>query len=171
MTMFANWRLRLASFQLAVAVVVGALAPASFAAVAKSDRSGLLEFRGGIQAQTTVKPATCTAGPGNAIAITLANVGGWSSLYLTASAPRSGERGVAKVSLQGTGHRDNAYAIALWNWTKKAGVGGSAAVHITANGTAGTINVVLPLVTVDDSSSFPAVGVALNWTSGICAHT
>jgi hypothetical protein len=163
-------KLRPVLMTLSVAGVLAGSATAAFSATTRSEHGGVLGFSGGIQAQTTLKPSTCTAGPGDSIAIALANVGGWSSLYLTASTPRPGQRGVAKVSLQGTGHRDNAYAIAVWDWTKKAAGGAGFPLRITANGTDGAMNVKLPLVTVDDSSSFPAVVLTLSWSAGTCAR-
>jgi hypothetical protein len=156
--------------QLGVAALCFSVGSSSFAAGARDERSGVLQFGGGIRAQTSIGRLTCTAGPGNAIAISLNNVGGWSSLYLTVSAPRQGKQGQAKVSLQGTGHQDNAYAIALWNLDKKVGAGGNVPIHVTANGASGSIDVKLPLVTVDDAGSVPAVTVALTWASGTCAH-
>jgi hypothetical protein len=161
--------IRFALAPLVVAIVAGAVATASFGAVAKGEATGVLEFRGGIQAQTNVNRSTCRSGPGDSIAITLANVGGWSSLVLTASTPRPGERGIAKVSLQGTGHRDDADGIAIWSLVKKAATGAGAPVRIAANGSAGTINVTLPLASVDMIANPSSVVIALHWTLGACA--
>jgi hypothetical protein len=163
--------MRTALAQLGVAIVVGAVITASPAAGEGGNRHGVLEFRGGIKAQTNINPSTCTAGPGDAIAISLLNVGGWQSLYLTASTPLPGKHGVAKVALQGTGKQDNAYAIAVWSWTKAESVRSSGPVRISANGASGTINVKLPLASVDDVSSIPPVAIALHWTPGTCART
>ncbi len=156
--------------QFAIAVAIGAGAGGAAAVVARGAHDGLLQFSGGIDAQTSVSRATCTTGPADSIAISLVNVGGWSSLYLTASTPAPGKHGETKVSLQGTGHRDNADAIAIWTYGKKAASGPDAPVRITANGSAGTLKVKLALAAVDDASSIPAVNIALQWTAGVCAR-
>ncbi len=159
---------RVASIRIAILVVLAAAATASFAAAASAPHNGVLRFRGGVRAQTTINHSTCSAGPGNAIAISLVDVGGWSSLYLTASAPAHAKHGLAKVSLQGTGNKGNSYAIGVWSWSNQASSRTGAQVAVKGNGAAGAIDVKLPLVSVADSPSLPDVHVALKWTSGMC---
>jgi hypothetical protein len=166
--LFVRWMLRGALTQIGIAIVVGAASTASSAAVARSQRDGVLELRGGIQAQTTINHSQCSAGPGNSIAIALVDVGGWSSLDLSASAPRHDKHGEANVSLQGTGYKTNGAAIAVWSWAKEESAQTSAQVRITGNGTAGVIDVKVPLATVDDSPSVPSVVVALTWSPAAC---
>jgi len=137
----------------------------------RAQPSGVVEFGGGIHARATFGRSTCTSGPGNAITISLVDVGGWSSIDLSASMPRSGKRGFAKVSLQGTGDRDNAYAIAIWSWTKLASATSSKQVRITGDGSAGAIDVKVPIASVDDVSTQPPVAVAVNWKPGTCSAT
>lgn len=155
----------------AMAVALAAATAASYALATRANLapSGVLEFGGGIQARATLSRSTCTSGPGEAIAITLADVGGWSSLDLTASTPQPGKHGLAKVSLQGTGDRDNAYAIAIWSWTKQESAHPNTQVRITGDGSAGEIDLKVPIAGVDDVSSLPPVVVAVTWKPGMCA--
>ena len=145
------------------------LAAASSAAGARSAATGVLTFSGGIRAHTKVDRSTCTAGPGNGIRISLANVGGWASLYLTASAPAQGKKGTAKVSLQGTGASGNDYAIAVWSWSKPASSKTSKQVQIANKGSQGALSVNLPLAGVDDGPTLPDVAIAFKWAPGTCA--
>jgi len=154
----------------AAAIAVGILlAAASSAAGARTASTGILTFSGGIRAHTKIDRSSCTAGPGNGIRITLANVGGWASLFLTASAPAQGKKGTAKVSLQGTGASGNDYAIAVWSWSKPASSGTAKQVQIANKGTQGTLKLKLPLAGVDDGPTLPDVAVALKWAPGTCA--
>jgi hypothetical protein len=140
----------------------------SSSAAASGVPNGVLAFSGGVHGQAKIDRSSCTAGPGNSIAVALTGVGGWQSLYLTVSTPRQGKSGTTKVSLQGTGNKSNSYAIAVWSWVKKASTRTDAQVHVAAKGNAGALDVKLPLVSVADSASLPDVLVAFKWTSATC---